>query len=70
MKHFKETTTGHPVIMGRNTYLSMGGKALPNRTNIVLSTSPNFIAIDAQIARSRDEALEIAQVSPGAENVL
>jgi dihydrofolate reductase len=35
-KYFKEITSGHPVIMGRKTYESIG-KPLPNRTNIVLS---------------------------------
>lgn len=38
LKHFKELTTGHPVIMGRTTFESIG-KPLPNRTNIVLSMS-------------------------------
>ena len=36
LKHFKDITSGHPVIMGRKTYESIG-KALPNRTNIVVS---------------------------------
>ena len=36
MKWFKETTTGHPVIMGRKTFESIG-KPLPNRTNIVIT---------------------------------
>ncbi|MDN5423758.1 MAG: dihydrofolate reductase, partial [Chryseobacterium sp.] len=36
LKHFKDLTSGHPIIMGRNTYESIG-KALPNRTNIVIS---------------------------------
>ena len=37
LKHFKSLTVGHPVIMGRKTFESMG-KALPNRRNIVIST--------------------------------
>ena len=37
MKFFKETTTGHIVIMGYNTYKSMGCKPLPNRENLVVS---------------------------------
>ena len=39
MKHFKELTVSHPVIMGRKTWESLGGKyrPLPNRDNIVLS---------------------------------
>ena len=36
LKWFKETTTGHPVIMGRKTFESIG-KPLPNRTNIVIT---------------------------------
>lgn len=39
-KHFKTTTTGHPVIMGRKTYESMG-RVLPNRTNIVITQNIN-----------------------------
>ena len=38
MKHFKTITTGHTILMGKNTYLSIG-KALPNRRNIILSHS-------------------------------
>lgn len=39
MKHFKNLTTGHTVIMGRRTYESLPKGALPNRRNIVLSRS-------------------------------
>ena len=41
LKHFKELTSGHPIIMGRKTYESIG-KALPNRTNIVVSRKKNW----------------------------
>lgn len=40
-KYFKKLTTGHIVIMGRKTYLSIG-KPLPNRSNIILSRRSNF----------------------------
>jgi dihydrofolate reductase len=37
MKHFKETTTGHSVIMGRKTFESLPNGPLPNRRNIVIT---------------------------------
>lgn len=44
MKHFVKMTKGHIVLMGRKTFESMGSKSLPNRTNIVISTTmqPGF----------------------------
>jgi len=41
LKHFKAITTGHHVIMGRNTYESLG-KPLPNRTNIVITRNKSY----------------------------
>jgi dihydrofolate reductase len=40
LKHFKQLTTGHHVIMGRKTYDEIGRKPLPNRTNIIVSRAP------------------------------
>lgn len=37
LKHFKELTKGHPVIMGRKTFESLGSKPLPHRLNIILT---------------------------------
>lgn len=39
MKHFREVTNGHPIIMGRKTFESIG-RVLPNRLNIVITRSP------------------------------
>jgi dihydrofolate reductase len=37
LKFFKRTTLGYPIIMGYNTFLSLGSKALPKRRNIVIN---------------------------------
>lgn len=42
LRHFKDITTGHPIIMGNNTYKSLG-RPLPNRQNIVISRDPTPI---------------------------
>ena len=42
MRFFKRTTSGHPVIMGRKTYESLG-RPLPNRTNVVISRTQREI---------------------------
>ena len=59
-KHFKETTSGHAVIMGENTYRSIG-RPLPNRTNIVLSLDEAFAPEGCVVVRSIEEALEKAK---------
>ena len=48
LKHFKEITIGNIVIMGRNTYESMG-QALPDRENIILTRNSDYKADDAKI---------------------
>lgn len=58
LKHFKATTLGKPVIMGRKTYESIG-KALPGRQNIVISRS-GFVANDADMASNCDVAIDMA----------
>ncbi|MGM0591709.1 MAG: dihydrofolate reductase [Halobacteriota archaeon] len=64
LEHFKRTTIGHPVIMGRRTYESIAGQLggpLPNRTNIVLSTTEPNVPDDVVVASSVDEALTAAE---------
>lgn len=58
LKHFKEITSGHTVIMGRNTFFSLPKGALPNRRNIVLSFE-NEKFEGCQTALSIEEALEM-----------
>lgn len=62
LKWFKSHTSGHPVIMGRNTYQSIG-KALPNRRNIVISSADPKLFSDAETMCSLDEALLAIQQS-------
>ena len=57
---FKSQTLGHPVIMGRATWLSLG-KALPGRQNIVLSSDPNFNPKGALTAASIADALSLCR---------
>lgn len=57
MKRFKQLTTGNTIIMGRNTFLSLPKGALPNRRNIVLSTTVSEIE-GCDVYKSLDEALQ------------
>ncbi len=63
LKHFKETTMGSPVIMGRRTYESIG-RALPGRTNIVLTRDASFKAPGILVASSIEEALTLVAEAP------
>lgn len=60
LKHFKEITSGHPVIMGRKTYESIG-KPLPNRTNIVVSRKTDWFEEGILIVGSIKEAVKFAK---------
>ncbi|WP_292010056.1 dihydrofolate reductase [Chryseobacterium sp.] len=60
LKHFKELTSGHPIIMGRKTYESIG-KPLPNRTNIVVSRKKDWFEEGILIVGSIKEALKFAK---------
>ena len=60
LKHFKDITSGHPVIMGRKTYESIG-KALPNRTNIVVSRKKDWFEEGILIVGSLKEAVKFAK---------
>ena len=61
MQHFRALTRGKPVVMGRKTYLSLSVKALPGRTNIVVTRDASFTAPGVLIARSLEKALEAAR---------
>lgn len=61
MKHFKETTTGHVVIMGENTFHSMADRPLPNRVNIILTLNQQFSAPNCLVAHSMEESIELGK---------
>lgn len=60
LKYFKQLTSGHPIIMGRKTFESIG-KPLPNRTNIIVTRQTEFEADGCMVANSLPEALMLAQ---------
>ncbi|GAA6182883.1 MULTISPECIES: type 3 dihydrofolate reductase [Alteromonadaceae] len=57
--HFKRTTLGKPVVMGRKTYESIG-KALPGRLNIVISRDSEYQLEDAIVVSSCEDAVKAA----------
>ena len=61
LKYFKKVTKWHPVIMWRNTYLSLPNGALPNRTNVVLSQSNDNFE-DCINCWSIDECMNLDEV--------
>lgn len=56
LKRFKELTNGHPIIMGRKTFESIG-RILPNRLNIVITRDTDYKVDGAVVVNSLDEAL-------------
>jgi dihydrofolate reductase len=60
LKRFKDLTTDHPIIMGRKTYESIG-RALPGRTNIIVTSNKDFRAEGCIVCHDLGEALEIAK---------
>lgn len=60
LKYFKAKTLGKPVLMGHNTFLSIG-KPLPNRRNLVLTQDPNFQHEGVETFTTLEEALQALQ---------
>jgi dihydrofolate reductase len=65
LAYFKRVTMGHPVVMGRRTWQSIG-KPLPGRTNIVVTHDSTFVAPGCVVAHSLEEAWRTAE---GADEV-
>lgn len=59
LRHFRETTLGHTVVMGRTTYEGIG-HPLPYRTNVVLTRTPGWAAEGVLVAGSAEEAIAMA----------
>jgi dihydrofolate reductase len=63
LAHFKRTTTGHPIIMGRKTFDSIG-RPLPNRRNIVVTRSPDWRHDGVEAVTSLDAAIALVRDVP------
>lgn len=57
LKRFKTITSGHTVLMGENTYLSLPVRPLPNRKNIVLTLNKDTVYEGCEMAYSIEEAI-------------
>jgi len=60
MRWFRLHTLGKPIVMGRKTFESFGGKPLPERTNIVITRDENYRAEGAVVVHTIDEAIQAA----------
>lgn len=69
LKRFKSITSGHPIIMGRRTFEPMSKNPLKDRTNIVVTTNPDFKSDfeNVVIVNSLEKGLEVAKTKFGAE---
>ena len=65
LKHFKNITTGHTIIMGRKTFESLG-RVLPNRKHIIFSNNPSFNVNDENV-KVVHSLLEIQDLIEGKE---
>lgn len=66
MKHFREITSGHTVIMGRKTFESIG-QPLPNRKNIIITRDKDYSHEGIDIVNSLEEAIRFASLENGRE---
>ncbi|WP_272151339.1 dihydrofolate reductase [Tenacibaculum aiptasiae] len=60
LKRFKKVTSGHHILMGRNTFESIG-KPLPNRTSVIITRNNDYFKDGCLIANSIEEALDMAK---------
>lgn len=67
-KRFKEITMGHPIIMGRKTFESIG-KPLSGRTNIVITRDENYSSEGITVTHSIEDAIELAKQKEGNDEI-
>lgn len=68
-KYFKETTLGKTIVMGLNTFNSIGGKPLPGRKHIILNNDPNYVPpAECVVAHSIEEVLKLIEDDPSASS--
>ena len=60
LKRFKSITSGHYILMGRNTFESIG-KPLPNRTTVIITRNKNYFKEGCLIAHSLEEAIDLVE---------
>jgi len=61
LKRFKRTTSGHHILMGRNTFESIG-KPLPNRTSVIITRNKKYIQEGCIVVNSIEKAIEVSKV--------
>jgi dihydrofolate reductase len=60
LKHFRQVTTGHAIIMGRRTWDEIG-RPLPNRRNIVITRQTDFEVSGAEVVHTLEDAIALAR---------
>lgn len=61
LKHFKQLTKGHTIVMGRKTWESIGAKPLPKRRHIIITRNAEYTAIGAEVVTSVEAALALIE---------
>jgi dihydrofolate reductase len=62
LQRFKKVTSGYPIIMGRNTFESIG-RPLPNRTTVIVTRNKEYSQKDCLVANSLEEAIQLVEKS-------
>ena len=60
LKRFKKVTSGHHILMGRNTFESIG-KPLPNRTTVIITRNKDYVFEGCVVVNSIEKAIEVAK---------